>query len=1821
MNFYKYKKKKSISIGIVFLVLLIVFIEVTILSFNKPIKTLNAGIIHENWGANGIVVSNATGYQGSPRIVTDNAGGIIILWTDQRSGFQVYGQRFNSSGVAQWTANGKSLSPASHGVNAILADGSGGVFFVSQSHAFHIDSSGNHLWNSNGVQLFTSAGSSCYNLASDGSGGIIATCTYINGANLEDLRIQRVSSAGTTQWGATGVNIGTTSGEDDGSSNIEIQPDGSGGAIIAWVSRTPCCSYTFDIRVQRVNSSGTAQWTANGIVLDLNSTYNSPEMKMVPDGTGNFFVGWASSKSTGGTPLLQKINLSGTLLFGANGKEMDPTVTFGFPFRLFEMKSDGNNGLVVSWGTFQRLDNNGNSMWKNSTNVPTYGTVSISNGRIFTAGHNSYPGGNGTWEAYISTYNLTNGEHQTSGFATSNVTNDQTYARPLADGAGGMYVVWDDLRNNATTGNDIYIQRITTSQQITSVQSGYTVKRPNGDNLVSPSSFGETSSNIELTAQKADEYPHPSFKANVDMTADRSWVNFQYTAVDVDNFTYAQGIHDLPGIINGEYTLYAVRDPEDDLVIICPGINYYGNMSEDCAGGQLLRPGDANLTATNIGGVDLWEISGLTQTVGVLSSIDYNFSITSQPTSVNANELFEIDVALLDGDLNPLTSDYPAGVIGISLIDLSDNSTVASGTYQLSDNGVLTFSIFSRTDGTKNYRVEYNNNSNKYDDADPITVTYTTESFTLSDYPSTVPVGSTFSFVLDALTSSNTTDTLYWGAPVASSTSTNWNAPAVFELKPYYLNPGIGFMVPKTYYATFNEVGSFTITMSDPDRPELTATTATIEVTPPVVADLDIYGADTNVVVAEDTPFTLHVAALGSDGFQFTNGYVGTVTFSSSLTSATLPGDYTFTVEDYGYKEFANAFVLDEPGLHTITITDISDSDLTDTIDVKVLTTETDHFDITPNPLTLQEGVGGAVTVTAKNSDNSTNQFYVGSVSFSSNNVDSTLPSDYTFVEADNGVASGLNLSMQNVGSYTLTVTDTVNSSIVGSAVVNVIPSPGVKLDDLSKFDYRIDGDGEDFCLSCWDNVIAVGDVNGDNIDDIIMHGYENGGNDDIIYVVFGGDDTREQITTLTDSSSYNIRIEPNLVDYSFYLYGTMVRDVNNDGKGDLILVSGDASYTNSNGGSVVVMYSTLLDDYSGTGNVMSLDNPSSFNFRIDGNTDDGLGARDGWPVFKDYNSDNVSDFIIPGYSNTIYFIDSSTFLGFGTSTGNIIDLSQSTSYDFKVANSNNPSGFGTSTGVTNKIVVDDVTGDSNIDLVVGDPYADNYYGSVYFIDSSIFNSWFGTGSTYDVAQSTNYSAVFRDSAPSQSYYLSTVFAGDVNSDNKKDLLMDFNYGSGTGTYLFFSSLLSTISGTGNDIDLANNSFFNLRLEADSNRTRVGPVSVGTDWNNDGNTDLVLNSVNDSYGGYTGVIYVLYSTLIQSIGTSTGNIWDLSDSNYNIVITPGTNNEGLNINASYNPIDWNNDGEPDLMIGADSAGYNGEYSGSIYIISSTKLASLGSLPTELALSNSDNFITRFDGPGPDAEFNDWGQNLQGDFNGDNLNDLIFGNYNTSFSGDYSGSVYIVLGEAYIPEEPEGYNITNLINPLTTRLQSDNTIDLSVTKRIGQQNARLFRSAMPVADIEVSLTQDRNWNNVNAGADIGQKKAFVHNLTSAPGAAPVYSLYVPKAVEDNRVYICPNATSLNDVALNCSGGYERSATDSGISIVTYLSNQYWKVDNLTGTGGLSYLLTQNNGGNTGGNNNGGTQNPPGNTGGTTTPPTQPIAPTQPTPTDPVQIMMV
>ena len=112
-----------------------------------------------------------------------------------------------------------------------------------------------------------------------------------------------------------------------------------------------------------------------------------------------------------------------------------------------------------------------------------------------------------------------------------------------------------------------------------------------------------------------------------------------------------------------------------------------------------------------------------------------------------------------------------------------------------------------------------------------------------------------------------------------------------------------------------------------------------------------------------------------------------------------------------------------------------------------------------------------------------------------------------------------------------------------------------------------------------------------------------------------------------------------------------------------------------------------------------------------------------------------------------------------------------------------------------------------------------------------------------------------------------------------------------------------------------------------------------------------------------------------------------------------------------------------------------------------------------------------------------------------------------------------------------------------------------------------------------MTADRDWATVVADSDRALGKAFVTNLTTAPGSTSTHTLYVPVPLDSvsNAVTICPNATSLITVTLNCSGGISRAegsySESFGNIVISKVSNlgdgvTYWKITGLTGTGGLA-----------------------------------------------------
>ncbi len=156
------------------------------------------------------------------------------------------------------------------------------------------------------------------------------------------------------------------------------------------------------------------------------------------------------------------------------------------------------------------------------------------------------------------------------------------------------------------------------------------------------------------------------------------------------------------------------------------------------------------------------------------------------------------------------------------------------------------------------------------------------------------------------------------------------------------------------------------------------------------------------------------------------------------------------------------------------------------------------------------------------------------------------------------------------------------------------------------------------------------------------------------------------------------------------------------------------------------------------------------------------------------------------------------------------------------------------------------------------------------------------------------------------------------------------------------------------------------------------------------------------------------------------------------------------------------------------------------------------------------------------------------------------------------------------------SITDLntsMSVIDTSSSLDATIPSEVFKGAGRNIKLYFGSGLTkkvIANIVTDLTASRSWANVEGILNLTSKKVLVHNLASAPGAASKYDMYVPKGVDDNRVLVCPNATTLSAVAFGCTDGYILTSNQMTSSVIS--GSAYWIISDLTGTGAMSYKYT-------------------------------------------------
>ncbi len=380
------------------------------------------------WTANGVPVCTQTSDQSTPSINSDMNGGVIICWSDWRSGIErdLYAQRLDPNGNPLWTLNGVVVTNQNEREHnqRVVSDGAGGVIIVFEKQnqstwvweiwAQRINGNGQPVWQAGGFKL-ANVNAEFLNprVQSDNKGGVFVTWQdHRNGMNY-DVYAQRVGPTGTLLWGSTAKQVCNATGTQN---NPKIDPDSaSGGVIIAWTDDRN--GLTSDIYAQRMDSLGNLMWGAAGVaVCTATSNQSAVDIFSNPK-TGGVIFTWKDQR-TGPTYDIyaQKLNTSGVAQWATNGipicisanDQLNPNIT-----------GDGMGGAIVTWQDF-----------RSATSYDVYAQRVSSSGSVL-------------WT--------------TNGSAVGTAAGSQTSPKNVSDGLSGTIVAFEDSRNGAA---DIYAHKL-----------------------------------------------------------------------------------------------------------------------------------------------------------------------------------------------------------------------------------------------------------------------------------------------------------------------------------------------------------------------------------------------------------------------------------------------------------------------------------------------------------------------------------------------------------------------------------------------------------------------------------------------------------------------------------------------------------------------------------------------------------------------------------------------------------------------------------------------------------------------------------------------------------------------------------------------------------------------------------------------------------------------------------------------------------------------------------------------------------------------------------------------------------------------------------------------------------------------------------------------------------------------------------------------------------------------------------------------------------------------------------------------------------------
>jgi hypothetical protein len=387
--------------------------------------TTNGGVTD----AAGFAINTATNDQTTP-VVAFNGTQYLVAWTDARNmattDLDIYGALVSPSAtvsptsgfvVSTGAADEEAPATASNGSNYLVVwqDYRNSAADGADLYGVRVSTAGEVL-DPSAIAISTAAGDQVSpNVATDGTNYLVVWQDYRNAETTGvDIYGARVTGTGTVE-DPSGIPISTASSD-------QLAPAaaaGTGGYLVVWQDGRNLATNGDDIYGSRVSSAGTVL-DASGIAI---CTANAAQYSAaVAFNSTNYLVVWSDERNLGATGVDvygTRVTPSGTVLDSPNLPIIQAAGDDVFP----AVASAAGGFLVV---------------WEDGRNSATTGDE-IYGARVTGAGVVSDPGGLAIAVA--------------PGFE----------ATPAVAASGTNYfVVWEDDRNEATNGADIYGSRVTT---------------------------------------------------------------------------------------------------------------------------------------------------------------------------------------------------------------------------------------------------------------------------------------------------------------------------------------------------------------------------------------------------------------------------------------------------------------------------------------------------------------------------------------------------------------------------------------------------------------------------------------------------------------------------------------------------------------------------------------------------------------------------------------------------------------------------------------------------------------------------------------------------------------------------------------------------------------------------------------------------------------------------------------------------------------------------------------------------------------------------------------------------------------------------------------------------------------------------------------------------------------------------------------------------------------------------------------------------------------------------------------------------------------